>query len=490
MLLTNSAEGGTDGALVTGAATADGGDAFTIIDSSNTEITFASGVAAYKGTRGFHHAATSGVASFVGWQNVPESSTAVAVRFYFRFAALPAVENNVCNIRSTGGGTGLINILLGSDGTPRLGSDPSGVNPWSATGTLAVNTWYRIEVAITNPSTTTGTGTLRAYLGDTMTVVASLDLTGVNFGAGLTMGTCRFGRNKTGGGAWTFDFDDVAFQTGSATLIGVSPNSAGTVRSNSFEGGTNGSTITTGTSGGASGTAFDLVAVGANATRVWSNAQSAHGGMSALVSTSSAGTANNAQFVWNLANGCTQVAMRGYFYLPAFPTVAHQIMAVAATSGSYRATVYVTTAGQFRVDDVAGIKYTGPALATGTWYRVEMVVQRGTTTTDGSLQFAYYALDGTSALGTFSTAAANTGDTTVTYANVQFGRPGATPALTSSFYMDDVAAEEARTTFIGPWTSPLPATLDKLKLGAALVGLRVGPDVASKAYLGTTQVWP
>lgn len=77
-------------------------------------------------------------------------------------------------------------------------------------------------------------------------------------------------------------------------------------------------------------------------------------------------------------------------------------------------------------------------------------------------------------LGNISGVAAQALDVQVTGAH---GAPGqfANPAAMVSFYEAAIAA---------------PTTLGKLRLGTGTVGLRVGVNAVSKAYIGSTQVWP
>lgn len=227
-LLTNTAESGLADGTVVSTSNSAFPDAFTSV--TNTQITYLA-AAAQSGSLGFRHTATSGVKNWIGWTGVAGAASSYALRFYLRFAALPANAQYIAKALSSTGGTGLVAVRLGSTGAVSLDSDPGAATFGPTTATLAVNTWYRVELGVTAASTTTGTATLRVYSGDSMTVVASLDLTNVNLGAAVAAGTCRFGRYDAPSttSACTFDFDNLAFQTGSATLIGPATNAAPTV---------------------------------------------------------------------------------------------------------------------------------------------------------------------------------------------------------------------------------------------------------------------
>jgi hypothetical protein len=92
-----------------------------------------------------------------------------------------------------------------------------------------------------------------------------------------------------------------------------------TLLTNSFESGTNGTTITTGNSGGASGNAFDVTEASGTSILVYSNTQAAHGSLSAEFANNGDG-ANSVS--WSTSLGTqTQVWFRAYVYFTANPSV-------------------------------------------------------------------------------------------------------------------------------------------------------------------------
>lgn len=243
-LLQNTAESGlANGTDVTVANSGGGaGDAFTTV--SGTAFTYES-AAAIRGSLGFLVNVAASATTYRAWQSVAGASTACAVRAGFYFPSFTANAQSLVNIRSSGGGTSLFHLMVNSTGTLSILSDVSSTTLGTTAAALSTATNYRIEFGVTNPTTTTGTVTLRAYTWGTNTVVASLDLTGVNLGAAVAMGACRFGRPAAIGSAYTYRLDDVAFQTGSATLIG--PPAAGNVAPSAGADQTNvepGSTVT------------------------------------------------------------------------------------------------------------------------------------------------------------------------------------------------------------------------------------------------------
>jgi hypothetical protein len=74
-----------------------------------------------------------------------------------------------------------------------------------------------------------------------------------------------------------------------------------TLLTNNFEGGSNGSTITTGNSGGASGNAWDTITIGTSAVDVYDNSQAAHGSLSCKLST--AATSVSVYNAWTTSMG-------------------------------------------------------------------------------------------------------------------------------------------------------------------------------------------
>ena len=90
---------------------------------------------------------------------------------------------------------------------------------------------------------------------------------------------------------------------------------------NSAEGGSNGTTVTTGNSGGTSGNAFDSVLIGTGASVTYSSAQSAHGELS--IESVLGSSASSSMVEWSTSltgSSLSQVWFRVYVYLPALPT--------------------------------------------------------------------------------------------------------------------------------------------------------------------------
>lgn len=198
-------------------------DAFTTVSpGAGGSIKFSS-VQSMHGGLAYEFTPASAVACYAEWQGVAGASTATAKRFYLYLTGYPSTGEAITTIRSSGGGTGVLEMTVGIDGSLGVISDATATVVGATTGKLALNTWYRIEVGLTDPSATTGTLTLKTYLGDSVTEDSTLGLTlsGQNFGTS-PLGTYRFGRTSASGTMPKFYMDDISAATGSSTLLGPS----------------------------------------------------------------------------------------------------------------------------------------------------------------------------------------------------------------------------------------------------------------------------
>jgi hypothetical protein len=180
----------------------------------------------FKGALSYEFAPVAGAACYVEWNTIATPTNAAAARAYWYSTGYPLTGQSIINIRSTTGGNSAVQLVIGVDGVISIVSDQSASVVWTSAGALSLSTHYRIEIGITNGTSTTGTLNVQTYLGDSTTPVANLSGTasGLNFGT-FAIGTCRFGR-VSGSGATTWPakvyLDDIAFRTGSASLFGPS----------------------------------------------------------------------------------------------------------------------------------------------------------------------------------------------------------------------------------------------------------------------------
>ena len=145
---------------------------------------------------------------------------------------------------------------------------------------------------------------------------------------------------------------------------------------NTFEGGTNTTTISTGNSGGASGNAFNAVSIGAGGSVTFSNTTAAGGTLSALLQSGASSAQVGVRWILN----SSQPVIYGSFYIQvaAYPTggsggndkIFQLLNNQNATS---LCALRVTGLGQLLVQDAGGTTlYTfANPLALNTWYRIE-----------------------------------------------------------------------------------------------------------------------
>jgi hypothetical protein len=218
----NSAEGGTNAATVTTANSGGtSGDAWDSVNiPSGSTVTFAT-AAAYKGSRGYR--ITSGTNSghgadlqwsLAGW-------TMVRQRFYVRFSAFPTSETQLTYVSSSGSSRLLTRVSVTTSGRFKV-LDASFNGVWTATSSLSLNTWYRVELIVV-PGTTATNGTIRfAYAAADGAAAESFASTTANTGTGGSLG--RFYVGKLGG-TWNanLDLDDLAADDqSSTTFLGAS----------------------------------------------------------------------------------------------------------------------------------------------------------------------------------------------------------------------------------------------------------------------------
>lgn len=220
------------------------------------------------------------------------------------------------------------------------------------------------------------------------------------------------------------------------------------------EGGTNGTGLTTANTGGGSGAAFGSttggMSIGANNTMVFSNAQAMNGTYSVLVDRASGSTTAYAQRT--LASATARHVARIYVRFAAFPAGNTGVMRFQNSSATNAASLFVDSAGKFVLQNAAGtaVFTATTALSINTWYRVEVAVAPGTTTSTGAAEMAYYAGHSTTAIQTMTPiTTGNFG----TVANINYVRVGRydTSATTGGYYFDNFGNESKGSGLIGPY---------------------------------------
>lgn len=211
---------------------------------------------------------------------------------------------------------------------------------------------------------------------------------------------------------------------------------------NTFDGGTVGATITEANSGGASGTPFNYVEILAGATATYQSTSAMHGGRGCKIT----GSGAHAFLEHDLTTTYTQMSFRFYVRFPSAPTANCQIF-TPRSSADYVAGVNITTALKFQAAQVGGtVLFTSATLTANTWYRVEMVVETGTTTANGAIAFKYFLGDSTTAVESFSSTTANTSLLPMTMYRIgKVNNTGSTP-----MDIDSITFNTGSDLFLGP----------------------------------------
>jgi hypothetical protein len=217
--------------------------------------------------------------------------------------------------------------------------------------------------------------------------------------------------------------------------------------SNNAEGGTTGTTVTTGNSGAESGTAAASVLINAGNAITFDTAAAHRGGLGYKFDM---GTTQPCQLTWTLATTIRTV-MRFYFMATALPS-ANDYVAVYRNATLGPATLTLTTANKFNVQNAAGAGISAStatnAIVANTWYRVELAITKGTTTSNGRIEYAYYIGDSTTAEFSYdSGTTVNAGTTDI--ASIRLGRNTAGTVAGIRYY-DDLVARDLASGWIGP----------------------------------------
>lgn len=242
----------------------------------------------------------------------------------------------------------------------------------------------------------------------------------------------------------------------------------------SFEGVTpSGTTVTTGNSGVGTDTAFDAVTIGGSSTFASSNAQAAHGSLSATVT----GAATESAYgQWSTAMGTTTSLWgRMYCYFASLPTGTVRLFAALNTASSASAAVQMGTNGKLSVlDSSSATVQTGPTvIATAQWIRIEWAMVFSATA--GSVQIQYYSSQDSSSVDqTITTTALNTNSQATLY---RFGRAASATAATGAFFIDDLNLND--TGYPGPLTAPPAGGGASIQIATIR---RVNPRIAIREF--------
>lgn len=233
-LLTNTFESGADGATISVANSASPDPIYAEAVTTAASVQFST-AQAQKGTKSlrFVYNNTAGTA---GIQFNQASATAAnAVRFYFRFASFPTLSG-LClfTLHASSLTDRRFYATVDNVGTFATWDFGGAANFTSAAGAVALDTWYRLELGITPVTGSAGSSDLRVYAGDSLTSIPALTsaLTSQNYG-GSALANLQIGRfnatSPAANGTPTLFYDDFAWNSGSATLLGPSVAPASTL---------------------------------------------------------------------------------------------------------------------------------------------------------------------------------------------------------------------------------------------------------------------
>lgn len=213
---------------------------------------------------------------------------------------------------------------------------------------------------------------------------------------------------------------------------------------NTFDAGTAAGAATIANLGGLNGRAPD--AQGGTGSATYETAAAMHGALG--IRTSSA----SSLIYWEHNVATTAMAARLYFRIGALPGADNHVLRFG--NGATRlVSWHINAANKLRLSDASGttgIWTATDALAINTWYRLELYAVCGSTTSNGVIQGYYYLGDSTTAIGGFTSAAANVGAAT-SFTRLTWGRQTSSGIV---YDYDELAYDDAASALIGPWVAP------------------------------------
>lgn len=224
-----------------------------------------------------------------------------------------------------------------------------------------------------------------------------------------------------------------------------------TLLTNTFEGGTDTTTLTAGVggnTGGASGDFFDLINVGADGVVKFSAAQ-ARGNLSCQVATRTNTTTCSVRWHTQYAD-LSEDYGRVYFYMDDRPTSTGRIVEFLSSAPVLQAGFTMSTTGVLQVTDAIAVQTTNGVLAllADTWYRLEWKMTVGV-----ELVVRVYEGDSTTLLDEI--VRAQTGATAIgEWRAGQLIGVANIPTATGFYYFDNIMSGAAS------WITPPPIRFD------------------------------
>lgn len=450
LYLSNNANGGTNGATVTyyncGETSGDAWDYISIGAGATATYSTqnARGGMSYRFTTG-----ASANQVMVEWEKFITPLSAIYVRFNVFLPAYVASSTRFCEIND--GTTTMLTVGIRSDGILSM-RDYAGAQMAVTTVPLPIGRWCRIEFQATS-SPTTGQINLRTYREVDSPYPTENVSSAASFNTqpnGIGFNKTRFGLTGISVANATCYMDDIAVS--SSGYLGPANASANgpLLHRNGAETGANGVAIDTTNMGDRINASFDLTRGPDPIT--FSNVQAAHGTLSYRILPTAG---QESFFIWSRA-ATSAMAARFYVYFTGFPGSLEefgQLTTTDAVSFTSLARLVFTPTNNLRVLDSTGANLwtSSSPMAINTWYRFEIYGALGGTATTGTIQAAYYALDSTTAIDSFSTTSANLG--TANFGYLRIGKIGSS-SWNTAMYVDDIAQQQQASGLIGPYTAP------------------------------------
>lgn len=404
LLLQNSFDGGTNGIQIT-AANSGGvsGSAFSNVSiGSGATLTYSNAEYAHGSLSGEFSTGVTSTTDFVFWSGVVGIQPKLWFRFYAYFTANPSGIFRILHLEANGGVNGIASVAVNTAGQILM-LDGQATTRLTSSSIIPLNQWFRVEGFVTcSPNK----GQLSVSLFATPDAQVPIE-TDTSSAAQYTYGPVniiQFGITNAVASIGPFWLDNIGVSNtgylgpvsytaepstgmpGSVVAPRIPQNgprgrSSGTVPkiiqlTNNAEGGTAGTTVTTGNSGGGSGASFDAITTVAGGILAFDNTQAAHGQLSYKVATGA--TSGDSRVIWttSLDGGGPQPTLwfRAYFYFTANPVTNQQIVYPRNISGSTNCgSVTITSSGHIVLEDVT---FTGQATFTtllplNQWFRLE-----------------------------------------------------------------------------------------------------------------------
>lgn len=221
---------------------------------------------------------------------------------------------------------------------------------------------------------------------------------------------------------------------------------------NTGEGGTNGTSVTTANSAGASGDAFTSVTKPTGSTVDFSTTATMDGSLGYDITTTSSVAA---YLVWSSLLEATRWVGAFKFKLLSLPTTTLTISRFKGVNTA-AASLGVTTAGKLQLYNNAGTGLSSTlfttSLSANTTYRIEYAITPGATSTSGAAEIALYTNNGTTAIETQSVTGQNFDGAAGPISQFRVGQIVA-GTWNGTTYFDTIRLQDLSSGFIGPYTA-------------------------------------